>query len=254
MEEGEIRPHRSQYWLNPKIMDQAQHELEVRTVCDVYATAAQLAADGVRVVSCDEKTSIQALERDAPTKPTRPGGIERQEFEYIRHGTSCLIASFDVVSGKIVVPTLGPTRDEKDFALHILHVVASDPTAKWVFVVDNLTTHVSETLVRIVASREGLDIDLGAKGVRGILKNVESRRAFLVDKTHQIRFVYTPKHCSWLNQIECWFSILSRRALRRASFASVDELNKALLDFIAYFNRFSAKPFRWTYTGRALTT
>ena len=105
--------------------------------------------------------------------------------------------------------------------------------------------------MRIVAKRDGLDIDLGRKGQSGILKNVESRRAFLVDKAHQIRFVYTPKHCSWLNQIECWFSILARRALRRGSFVSVDALNKALVDFIEYFNRLFAKPFKWTFTGRA---
>jgi hypothetical protein len=179
---------------------------------------------------------------------------EKREFEYIRRGTSCLIASFDVVTGKIVTPSLGPTRDEKDFALHILGVVASDPMAKWVFVVDNLTTHVSESLVRIAAKASGLDVDLGVKGQSGILKNVASRRAFLIEKDHQIRFVYTPKHCSWLNQIECWFSILTRRVLKRGSFTSVDELNKALLDFIDYFNLLFAKPFKWTFTGRALTT
>lgn len=223
----------------------------MRAVCDIYRDAARLAAEGVRVISCDEKTGIQALERAAPTRPTAPGHVEKREFEYIRHGTTCLTANLDVATGKLLNPTLGPTRDEKDFALHILHTVASEPSAKWVFVVDNLTTHVSETLVRIVAKRDGLDIDLGRKGQSGILKNVESRRAFLVDKAHQIRFVYTPKHCSWLNQIECWFSILVRRVLRRGSFVSVDALNKALVDFIEYFNRLFAKPFKWTFTGRA---
>lgn len=252
MEEGAIRPHRSQYWLNPKITDQEAHEREVRAVCDVYRNAAQLAADGVRVMSCDEKTSIQALERAAPTKPTAAGRIERREFEYIRHGTTCLTANFDVATGKIVTPTIGPTRDEKDFAIHVLNTVASEPAAKWIFVVDNLTTHVSETLVRIVAKREGIDIDLGVKGQRGILKNVASRRAFLVDAAHQIRFVYTPKHCSWLNQIECWFSILARRVLRRGSFVSVDALNAGLFAFIDYFNRLFAKPFKWTFAGRGL--
>jgi len=145
-------------------------------VCDVYATATQLGAEAVRVVSCDEKTGIQAVERIAQTKPTKPGLIEKREFEYTRHGTTCLIASFDVVTGKIVVPSIGPTRDEKDFALHVLSVVATEPTAKWVFVVDNLTTHVSESLVRIAARLSGLDIDLGVKGKCGILQNVDGRR------------------------------------------------------------------------------
>ena len=97
-------------------------------------------------------------------------------------------------------------------------------------------------------------LELGVKGKDGILKNVESRRAFLSNADHRVRFVYTPKHCSWLNQVEIWFSILSRRALKRASFVSVDELKAALRDFIVYFNRVLAKPFRWTYTGRPLTT
>ena len=223
----------------------------MQALCDVYRSAKQLAAEGVRVISCDEKTGMQALQRAATTKTMAPGHDEKREFEYIRHGTTCLTANLDVATGKLVSPTLGPTRDEKDFALHILHTVASEPSSKWIFVVDNLTTHVSETLVRIVAKYDGLDVDLGVKGVRGILKNVESRRAFLVDTKHRIRFVYTPKHCSWLNQIECWFSLLARRVLRRGSFASVDALNKAVVDFIDYFNRILAKPFKWTFTGRA---
>ena len=222
-------------------------------MCDAYAAATTLAAAGVRVGSCDEKTSIQALERDAPTLPMKPGQPERREFEYVRHGTTCLIANLDVATGKVIAPSLSPTRSEADFALHILRTVAVDDAAKWVFVVDNLTTHTSEALVRLVAERDGLKIDLGVKGKRGILKNVASRRAFLVDETHSVRFIYTPKHCSWLNQIECWFSILSRRVLKRGSFASVDVLEQALLDFIAYFNKFDAKPFRWTFTGRPLS-
>ena len=129
---------------------------------------------------------------------------------------------------------------------------------QWIFILDGLNTHFSESLVRLVAEMEedgsGATLDLGVKGKEGILKNVESRRAFLSNPDHRVRFVYTPKHCSWLNQIEIWFSILSRRALKRASFRSVDELKTALCDFISYFNRVLAKPFRWTYNGRPLTT
>ena len=229
-----------------------RHAAQVREICDVYAQAAALDADGVHVISCDEKTSIQALERDAPTLSMQPGLIERREFEYVRHGTTCLIANFDVVTGEIVAPTLGPTRDEEDFALHIRRTTACDPNGRWLFVLDNLTTHVSETLVRLVAEREMLSVDLGVKGKSGILKNVASRKTFLTDASRKIRFVFTPKHCSWLNQVEIWFSVLARRVLKRGDFRSVDELSDKILAFIAYFNRVLAKPFRWTYTGKPL--
>ena len=252
MEETAIKPHHSRYWLNPKIEDPIKHAAQIREVCGVYAQAAALDAEGVHVISCDEKTSIQALERDAPTLPMQPGLIERREFEYVRHGTTCLIANFDVVTGEVLAPTLGPTRDEQDFALHIRRTTAVDPNGRWLFVLDNLTTHVSETLVRLVAEREGLDVALGVKGRSGILKNVASRKAFLTDVSRRIRFVFTPKHCSWLNQVEIWFSVLARRVLKRGDFLSVAALEEKILAFIAYFNRVLAKPLRWTYAGKPL--
>jgi transposase len=254
LEEADLHPHRSRYWLNPKIEDPERHAEQVQAVCDVYAQAAALEAAGTHVVSCDEKTGIQALERAAPTLPTRPGQDERREFEYVRHGTLCLIANLQVATGRILAPSIGPTRSEQDFARHVEQTVATDPTAPWIFVADNLTTHCSESLVRFVATLEGLGEDLGKKGSSGILENVESRCAFLAAPSRRVRFVYTPKHCSWLNQIECWFSILVRRALKRASFSSTDALAKRLREFIEYFNRLLAKPFRWTYTGRPLAT
>ena len=110
----------------------------------------------------------------------------------------------------------------------------------------------SESLVRLVADLCDVEEDLGKKDRRGILRSTASRAAFLADPRHRIRFVYTPKHASWLNQIELWFSILVRRLLKRASFASVDQLKERVLAFIEYFNRTLAKPFKWTYTGRAL--
>jgi putative transposase len=177
---------------------------------------------------------------------------EKREFEYIRHGTLCLTASFMVATGKVIAPTVTPTRTEEDFCGHLQRTVATNPSAGWVFVVDNLNTHCSESLVRWIAKLEGVQ-DLGNKGQNGILHNMQSRSAFLSDPTHRLRLLYTPKHCSWLNQVEIWFSILARRALKRASFSSTQELGKALLAFIEYFNRVLAKPFRWTYKGRPLT-
>lgn len=206
------------------------------------------------MVSVDEKTGMQALERLHETKPVRPGLVERIEFEYRRHGTLCLIANFDVVTGKIISPTLRPTRTAADFAAHIEATIDTDTDAKWVFVADQLNTHHSATLVELVARRCGIQQELGVKGQRGILQSKQTRREFLQDPTHRIRFVYTPRHCSWLNQVEIWFSILARRLLKRASFTSLDDLQTRVLDFIRYFNHVLAKPFRWTYTGRPLQT
>ena len=216
--------------------------------------APTLEQQGTHVVSCDEKTGIQALERKHPTLPPKPGQIERIEFEYIRHGTLCLMANWDVAAGRVREATIGTTRTEDDVVSHIKTTIDTDPEAGWVFVVDPLNTHMSESLVRLVAKRCGLDLDLGIKGRRGILKSKRSRKKCLSDPAHRIRFVYTPRHCSWLNPVEIWFSIVARRLLKRASFTSLDDLRDPLVAFIRYFNRVLAKPFKWTYTGRPLQT
>ncbi len=195
---------------------------------------------------------MQALEHLYEAKPVRPGLIERIEFEYIRHGTLALIANFDVVTGKVISPSIGPTRTEEDFVAHVRKTIDNDPFAAWIFVTDQLDTHRSAKLVELIAQQCGLEEPLGIKGKEGILKSKATRKEFLADETHRIRFVYTPRHCSWLNQVEIWFSILARRLLKRASFVSTEDLKSRVLQFIAYFNSVLAKPFRWTYTGRPL--
>lgn len=223
-------------------------------VCETYLQASELHEEGVHVISTDEKTGIQALERAHPTKPMNSGQVELQEFEYERHGTLALIANLEVATGKCISPSLGPRRTEKDFLEHIIRTVDTDPEGEWIFIVDQLNTHKSESLVRFVAEACDLKEDLGVKGKSGILRSMATRAAFLQNAAHRIRFVYTPKHTSWLNQIEIWFSILVRRLLKRGSFRSVEELRERILAFIDYFNRTLAKPFKWTYTGRPLAS
>lgn len=235
-----------------KLQDPEAFSAKVREVCDLYAAAPELHARGVHVISTDEKTGMQATERLHPTKPTRPGLIERREFEYVRHGTLCLTANLEVATGKVVAPRVALTRTNVDFVEHIEHTTRVDPEGEWIFVVDNLDPHLSEELVRFVAARIGFQGDLGAKYKHGHLKNRASRAAFLANPGHRIRFVYTPRHCSWLNQIELWFSVLARRVLRRGSFRSQEDLRAKVLAFIDYFNDVLAAPYRWTYDGRLL--
>jgi transposase len=228
-------------------------DAKVEDICQVYEQAIAHHAQGTRTISIDEMTGIQALERAAPNKPMRPGLRECREFEYIRHGTQTLIASLDVATGGIVLADVGESRTEADYLQHIQQLIAQDGEAKkWHLIMDGLNTHQSESLVRFVAKVEGREIDLGIKGKSGILQSMKTRAEFLRDASHKVVFHFTPKHCSWLNQIEIWFSILVRKLLRRASFISTEQLKSRILEFVDYFNRTMAKPFKWTYQGKAL--
>lgn len=219
--------------------------------CQVYAKAAERAKQGERTISMDELTGVQALERKHPDMPMLPGHVLRREFEYIRHGTLSWFINFDVVTGHVIEPSWGTTRNEEDALAHLQRLIASGPhVTKWHLMLDNLNIHQSEALVRWVAEQEDIAQEtLGIKGKSGILRSMESRAAFLHDPAHQVVFYYTPKHASWMNQVEIWLSILVRKLLKRGNFSSLNDLRDHILAFIVYYNRTMAKPIKWTYTG-----
>ena len=252
LREVDLKPHKSKYWCNTTEKDPERFQQQVEVVCQAYLNAPELYHQfNTHTVCVDEMTSLQANERRAETKRPRPGQTAKEEFQYTRHGTVCVTANWHVVEGQLIAPTISETRDNHDFAEHIEQTIASDPLAGWVFIGDNLNTHCGEPLVRMVAERLGIEqASLGIAEKEGPLKSMATRRAFLSDPSHRIRFVYLPKHSSWLNQIEIVFGIINRRVMRHGSFRSKIDLIEKLKRFIDYFNETIAQPMNWTYTGR----
>jgi transposase len=242
------------YWLHSTDKADKPEEFaeKVNTICEAYHQATENYTNNIHTVSVDEMTGIQALERIHPDKPVTKGRAACVEFEYERHGTTTLIAPMEIATGEIIFPYLNQTRKEEDYLAVIKNVVSSAPEHQWIFINDGLNTHKSESLVRFVAESCGITDDLGVKNKSGILQNMKSRADFLSNPEHRIRFIYTPKHCSWLNQIEIWFSILARRLLKRMSYKSVDELCDSIKIFIQQYN-LTAKAFAWTYKGIPLS-
>jgi hypothetical protein len=219
--------------------------MQVTAICELHGEAKAQYAKGIHVVSVDEKTGIQALERDGKTLPTQPDKVERREFNYIRHGTQVVTGNIHLATGKLITPTIADTRTEADFVEHIARLIQSDPTASFVILCDQLNTHKSESLVRFIAQALGDEQVFGEKGKWGILKSMQTRQAYLSDPEHRIHFVYTPKHCSWLNPIEVWFSLLGKHVLNRGNFTSIQDLKQKIQQYIVYYNKRLAKAWKW---------
>lgn len=242
-----MKPHKSEYWIFPKIEDQEEFVKRIENICTVYAEAINPESK-VRVTCSDEKTGIQAishLKTEAPQK----GRLRRIDPEYKRNGTTCLIAGLEVKTGEISSYSQGDTRDEEDYLKHVQEIVSKHPDDNHVIVCDQLNTHKSASLVEWIANEIQYDGDLGIKGKKGILRSMKSRMEFLEDKTHRIKFQFTPKHCSWMNQIENWFGFLQRRVIKNGYFDSVNILESKIEGFIDYYNDFLAKPRNWKFTG-----
>jgi transposase len=247
-----LKPQHRKEWCFTTEQDRELFEAQVKEVCETYLKASERQRlESTHTVCVDEMTSLQANERRANTKLPKPDQIGKMECQYTRHGTLSLTGSWDVVAGQMIRITIDETRNAEDFALHISKTVVTDPDANWIFVMDNLNTHYGEAIVRAVADLLGIDqAELGdKKRRRGILGSTASRRQFLSDPSHRIRFVYIPKHSSWLNQIEIIFGVIAKRVMRHGSFTSKDDLREKLRSFIEYYNRTYAKPINWTYDG-----
>lgn len=247
-----MQPHKQEYWLFPKITDWPAFLVRVALICQLILQTLKDHCPKRYLISVDEKTGIQALQRWEQTAPASKGGHQRREWEYARHGTTTLMAAVNVADGQLLHHQLNPTRTEADFCGFIQQTcqpLLADPQAEIILLADQLNTHLSESLVRWIAPLVGFTGELGKKDQWGILHNQPSRMAFLEEKTHRIRFVFTPKHCSWLNPVENYFAKLQRHVITNGNFTSVQELNTKITNYIHYANACLVKPLKWKFTG-----
>jgi hypothetical protein len=183
------QPQRVEYGLNAQPDAPVAFTAPVAAVGAGYQQAPALAQEGGQVIRTEEKSGRQALERAAPTLPRHPGLVERPAYAYLRPATQCLIANFDVATGEVVAPTIGPSRTAEDFAAPMAHTLAPDPAAPWLFSVEQRNSPKSEALVRLVAKVGGLQEELGEKEKRGLVQSMPTRAAFVSAVSHRIRFL-----------------------------------------------------------------
>jgi hypothetical protein len=238
-----IKPHRWHYWINSPDPD---FDIKMQDVVNLYLNALAMYRKDEIVLSIDEKTSIQALQRKHPTIQGKAGSIALIEHEYIRHGTCCLTAGFEVATGG-VMGMLTPNRPAEVFAEFMEWVCEYYCDARAIHIVlDNLNTHYHELTCQVVADF--------CKCNPGQTKTGRQRKDFLTNPSKHVVFHFTPTHASWLNQIEIWFSTLAGKVIRRGDFCSVGDLEDKIMEFIEYHNEYLAKPYAWTYTGKPLAT
>lgn len=249
-----LRPHKNEYWLFPKISCWQSFTQKVQLICELIQWVLRIAQNeqerDMHLISVDEKTGIQALSRLEGRAPDSRKASRRQEFEYQRNGTTTLMAALDVATNQVIHHRIHPTRKEEDFLIFAQQTAQKFPQDhKVVFLADQLNIHLSESLVKWIAHQENDTQDLGSKGKVGILKSKKSRIKYLENQQHRIQFVYTPKHCSWLNPIENWFAKLQRQVITNGNFSSVKEISQRIERYMRYYNKALRKPIKWKFCG-----
>jgi len=238
LDQAEIKPHKWRYWLNSP---DPEFETKMLHIVNLYLHPPENAI----LLCLDEKTAIQALERKYTDLPMEPGKSCRREHSYIRHGTKDLLAAFEVSSGT-VYGQLHDGHSSPYWETFLKDIVARYSKDQKIHLIqDNFSTHSTPALCQLIA--ELCEVPLPK------LKTQKERRQWLMSEDKRMVFHYLPTHASWLNQIEIWFSTLSKRFLKRSSFSSLRELKEKIMRFIQYYNMEFAHPYAWTYTGKPLS-